>query len=198
MPALNVQDNRSISDNGSSVADWSSINSQTTCHRRPRACQRCRARKVRCKAVNDESSDLNCCASRTRGNGKNIPLSRSSRGEKKHKPRSRRRRSPSREDNKELPPEALKGLNALLHVSTITSNERSLLSAFLPPNPNGYLELNAIMRGQLIPTDRDRGDVSNSTCRIPKNDFDIFFDVYGSSEGDRAESTPESLKSSYE
>jgi hypothetical protein len=193
MPVVDMGDQQSTSEDESSVADCPSLNSQTTDRRRPRACLYCQAQKVRCEAANDESSDLNCSASQTRRNSKRIPRPKTRLPKTETEPLYRTHHSKSREDSKELPPEGPKGLNALLHVSIITPNERNLLSAFLPPKPNTYLDLNAVMRGQVIPNCRDQGVFTSSMCPTPKNDFDTFFDVYGGSEDNQAESTPQSI-----
>jgi hypothetical protein len=192
MPAIDIRDNRSTSEDGSSLADGSNSSHQTIRRRRPKACQCCRARKVRCKFANDGNLDPKCSASQTHHNSKGIPRPKSRLQKKEDKSWDRTQPSPSREDGQELPPEALEGLNALLHISTITANERSLLCAFLPPEPKTHLDLNAFMRGQAIPNACGHGVSASSTHRIPRNDFDVFFDLCGGSDGNRAELSPQS------
>ena len=155
MPAIDMCDDQSTSGDRSCTADSSSSKPQTTRRPRPKACQCCRARKIRCKAASDGSPDAICCASPTRHNNKNNPSLKLQIQKSERKPKYRKDCSKPREESHELPPEALEGLNALLHISTITPNERRLLSAFLPPKPSTQLDLNAVMRGQVIPNRQD-------------------------------------------
>jgi hypothetical protein len=140
-------------------------NSQVEHRQRPKACQCCRARKVKCKAAHDESSNTRSRAAIT----KRRPQKKDS------KPWFRTLRSPSQEDGQELSAEALQSLNALLYVTTLTSNERLLLSTLLPQEPTmGHLDLNAVMMGQVIPTNFDQGQASRTPYSQPLNSFDVF------------------------
>jgi hypothetical protein len=193
-----MRDNHPISEGGSSLADESSSNPGTTRHHRRKACHCCRARKVKCRAANDGSSDRKCCVSRMYPSNKSIPHSKSRLQRKDQKPYSQTKCSTSREDGQELPPEALEGLKAMLHLSTITSNERRLLLAFLPPEPKTqYLDLNAFMRGQVIPNTYGHELFTSNAPGIPMNDFDFFFSLEEGAWGDRAGSTPQSRSSSW-
>jgi hypothetical protein len=182
-----MSNKQSISEERSPMADGLTSNSQTAHRRRPRACQHCRARKVKCMAASDKRSDAKCCESRMRPHSKTISNSRSRLRKKENEPWYRKQRSTSREESQELPPEAMEGLNALLHLSTITPNERSLLSAFLPPEPKMYPDLNDVMRGQVFPSAHEQEAFSSSTYSLPMNDFDVFFALDEGSDGDGAE-----------
>jgi hypothetical protein len=147
------------------MAEGLTSNPQTEHRQRPKACQCCRARKVKCKAAHEESSSTRSRAAIT----KRRPQKKDS------KSWFRTPRSPSQEDGQELSPEALQSLNALLYVTTLTSNERLLLSTLLPQEPQmGHLNMNAVMVGQVIPNTYDQGQTSRTPYNQPLNSFDVF------------------------
>jgi hypothetical protein len=120
---------------------------------------------VKCKAAHEDTSNARSRAAIT----KRRPQ------KKESKSWYRTQRSPSQEDGQELSPEALQSLNALLYVTTLTSNERLLLSTLLPQEPRmGHLDLNAVMIGQVIPNTLDQGQTSRTPYTQPLNGFDVF------------------------
>ena len=165
MASYVTNDHLPISHDRVPMAEGLTSNPQTEHRQRPKACQCCRARKVKCKAAHEESSTARSRAA----------ISKRRPQKKESKPWFRTPRSPSQEDGQELSPEALQSLNALLYVTTLTSNERMLLSTLLPQEPRmGHLDLNAVMMGQVIPNMLDHGQTSRTPYSQPMNSFDVF------------------------
>jgi hypothetical protein len=165
MASYLTNEHLSISHDRVPMAEGLTSNPQTEHRQRPKACQCCRARKVKCKAAHEESSN-----NRTRA-----AISKRRPQKKDSKSWFRTPRSPSQEDSQELSPEALQSLNALLYVTTLTSNERLLLSTLLPQEPKvSHLDMNAVMMGQVIPNAYDQGQASRTPYSQPLNSFDVF------------------------
>jgi hypothetical protein len=165
MASYLTNEHLSISHDRVPMAEGLTSNPQTEHRQRPKACQCCRARKVKCKAAHEESSN-----NRTRA-----AISKRRPQKKDSKSWFRTPRSPSQEDGQELSPEALQSLNALLYVTTLTSNERLLLSTLLPQEPKvSHLDMNAVMMGQVIPNAYDQGPASRTPYSQPLNSFDVF------------------------
>src|SRR3954447_25322284 len=102
-----MNEHLSISHDRVPMAEGLTSNPQTEHRQRPKACQCCRARKVKCKAAHEDTSNARSRAAIT----KRRPQ------KKESKSWYRTQRSPSQDNGQELSPEALQSLNALLYVT---------------------------------------------------------------------------------
>ena len=182
--SFRVSESLSASKHGFLMAADPFSNSQTPSRRSRRACQSCRARKVKCEAASEGNSATKYCTSGVRRKSRNATdLERQLRRESKSC--NRVPCSQSQEHDQEPQRTMIKGLESLLYLTTITPNERSLLSAFLPPAPKMHpLDLNAFMRGQNISNVHEQEALSSNASGSPKNDFDIFFDRVEGTDGE--------------